>query len=74
MLAENVRKNPTVKVLRKLEDYMRDPEVNIESRIFAAEGLLAVRENRHARYMLEKVIKNTQYANPELQAYIGGRL
>jgi hypothetical protein len=74
MLAENVRKNPTVKVLRKLEDYMRDPEVNIESRIFAAEGLLAVRENRHARYMLEKVIKNPQYANPELQAYIGGRL
>ena len=74
MLVENVKKNPTVKVLRKLEDYMRDPEVNIESRIFAAEGLLAVRENRHARYMLEKVIKNPQYANPELQAYIGGRL
>jgi len=53
---------------------MRDPEVNIESRIFAAEGLLAVRENRQARYILEKVINNPQYTESELQAYIGGRL
>ena len=74
MLAENVKENPTIKVLHKLEDYMRDPEVNIESRIFAAEGLLAVRENRQARYILEKVINNPQYTESELQAYIGGRL
>jgi len=74
MLADNVKKNPTIKVLHKLEDYMRDPDVNIESRIFAAEGLLAVRGNRQARYILEKVINNPQYADPELQAYIGGRL
>lgn len=74
MLEENIKINPTIKVLHKLEDYMRDPDVNIESRIFAAEGLLAIRDNRQARYILEKVINNPQYADPELQAYIGGRL
>lgn len=74
MLAENVKSNPTIKVLHKLEDYMRDPDVPIDSRIFAAEGLLAVRNNRQARYILEKVINNPQSADPQLQAYIGGRL
>ncbi|WP_455207758.1 hypothetical protein [Kaarinaea lacus] len=74
LLAENVKSNPTIKVLHKLEDYMRNPDVPIDSRIFAAEGLLAVRSNRQARYILEKVINNPQYADPELQAYIGGRL
>ena len=74
MLKENVVKNPTIKVLHKLEDYMRDPSIPVESRLFAAEGLLSVRENRQARYILEKVVNNSQYADPELQAYIGGRL
>ena len=74
VLADNVKKNPTIKVLHKLEDYMRNPDVSIESRIFAAEGLLAVRDNRQARYILEKVINNPHYSDPELQAYIGGRL
>jgi hypothetical protein len=74
LLAENVKSNPTIKVLHKLEDYMRDPDVPIDSRIFAAEGLLAVRNNRQARYILEKVINNPQSADPQLQAYIGGRL
>ena len=74
LLAESVQKNPTVKVLQKLEDYMRDPNMDLDTRLFAAEGLLSVRDNRHARYMLEKVINNPDYADPELQAYIGGRL
>ena len=74
LLAENVKSNPTIKVLHKLEDYMRNPEVPLDSRIFAAEGLLAVKNNRQARYILDKVISNPQYADPELQAYIGGRL
>ena len=74
LLAESVQKNPTIKVLQKLEDYMRDPNMDLDTRLFAAEGLLSVRDNRHARYMLEKVINNPTYADPELQAYIGGRL
>jgi len=74
MLSSKVADNPTIKVLHKLEDYMRNPNVKIESRIFAAEGLLAVRENRQARYILEKVINNTEETDTELQAYIGGRL
>jgi hypothetical protein len=74
MLEESIKVNPTIKVLHKLEDYMRDSDVNMESRIFAAEGLLAIRDNRQARYILEKVINNPQYTDPELQAYIGGRL
>lgn len=74
MLARRVTDNPTIKVLHKLEDYMRDPDVKLESRIFAAEGLLAVRENRQARYILEKVINNTEDVDAELQAYIAGRL
>jgi hypothetical protein len=74
LLAERVKNNPTIKVLHKLEDYMRNPNVPMDSRIFAAEGLLAVKNNRQARYILEKVTNNPQSAEPELQAYIGGRL
>ncbi|WP_455200681.1 hypothetical protein [Kaarinaea lacus] len=74
MLEKSIKINPTIKVLHKLEDYMRNPDVALESRIFAAEGLLAIRDNRQARYILEKVINNPQYSDPELQAYIGGRL
>ena len=74
MLSDRVADNPTIKVLHKLEDYMRDPNVKIESRIFAAEGLLAIKQNRQARYILEKVINNTQEPDAELQAHIGGRL
>jgi len=74
LLADTVKSNPTVKVLQKLEDYMRDPAVAFDSRIYAAEGLLAVKNNRQARYILEKVVNNSQYADPQLQAYIGGRL
>ncbi|MGD8569541.1 MAG: hypothetical protein PVJ39_15760 [Gammaproteobacteria bacterium] len=74
LLDERVKANPTIKVLQKLEDYMRDPAVDQDTRIYAAEALLSVRNNRHARYMLEKVINNPQYADPDLQAYIGGRL
>ena len=74
MLSNKVADNPTIKVLHKLEDYMRNPNVKLESRLFAAEGLLAVRQNRQARYILEKVINNTEETDVELQAYIGGRL
>lgn len=74
LLANRVVDNPTIKVLHRLEDYMRNPSVKLESRLFAAEGLLAVRQNRQARYILEKVISNTQDPDVELQAYIGGRL
>jgi len=74
LLAETVKSNPTIKVLHKLEDYMRDPDVPFDSRIYAAEGLLAVKNNRQARYILDKVVNNSQYADPQLQAYIGGRL
>lgn len=74
MLSKRVADNPTIKVLHKLEDYMRNPAVKLESRLFAAEGLLAVRQNRQARYILQKVIDNTQDPDVELQAYIGGRL
>ena len=74
MLTKRVVDNPTIKVLHRLEDYMRNPTVKLESRIFAAEGLLAVRQNRQARYILEKVLNNTQAPDVELQAYIGGRL
>jgi len=74
MLKENVVKNPTFKVLHKLEDYMRDPDVPLGSRIFAAEGLLSVKENRQARYILEKAVDSSQEVDPELQAYISGRL
>lgn len=74
LLGETVKSNPTIKVLHKLEDYMRDPNVPMESRIFAAEGLLAVKNNRQARYILEKVVNNSQADDPQLQAYIGGRL
>ena len=74
LLGETVKSNPTIKVLHKLEDYMRDPNVPMESRIFAAEGLLAVKNNRQARYILEKVVNNSQSDDPQLQAYIGGRL
>ena len=74
MLTGRVVDNPTIKVLHRLEDYMRNPTVKLESRIFAAEGLLAVRQNRQARYILEKVVNNTREPDVELQAYIGGRL
>jgi len=74
MLSERVIDNPTSKVLQKLEDYMRNPKIRLESRIFAAEGLLSVKQNRQARYILEKVINNTEEPDAELQAYIGGRL
>jgi hypothetical protein len=74
LLVKKVQGNPNIKVLQKLEDYMRDPNMDLDTRLLAAEGLLSVKDNRHARYMLEKVINNNQYANPDLQAYIGGRM
>jgi len=74
MLSRRVVDNPTSKVLQKLEDYMRNPNLKLESRLFAAEGLLSVKQNRQARYILEKVINNTEEPDVELQAYIGGRL
>ena len=74
MLSKRVADNPTIKVLHKLEDYMRNPLVKLESRLFAAEGLLAVRQNREARYILDKVINSTHEPDAELQAFIAGRL
>jgi len=74
LLGKKVADNPTIKVLHRLEDYMRDSSVKFESRVFAAEGLLAIKDQRQARYILEKVISNTEEPDIELQAYIGGRL
>ncbi|HEY5602330.1 MAG TPA: hypothetical protein VIM41_04405 [Gammaproteobacteria bacterium] len=74
LLAENIKTNPSTTVLHKVEDYMRDPNVPVDSRIFAAEGLLTVSTNRQARYILEKVVNNSRSNDSQLQAYISGRL
>lgn len=63
-----------LEVLHKLEDYLRNPDVDMRSRIVAAEGLLAVKDMDGARYILEKALNSSSYEDAEIVAYIGARL
>ena len=74
MISTLTQRYNNLETLRKLEDYLRNPHAHKRARIVAAEGLLAVKESTHARYMLEKVINSSSYEDSEIIAYISGRL
>jgi len=60
--------------LRRLEDYLRNTDSDLNTKIIAAEGLLAVQQNREAGYILEKVINSSSYDDTEIVTYIHSRL
>jgi len=66
--------NTNAKTFNRLEIYLQDPNVSAESRLLAAEGLLAIKDNRHARQILDKVLNQSNYNDTELLSYISGRL
>jgi hypothetical protein len=63
-----------LETLHKLEDYLRNPHVDMRTRIVAAEGLLAVKDLEQARYILQKALNSSRYEDSEIVAYISARL
>jgi len=63
-----------METLHKFEDYLRDPQKDLNTRLLAADGLLAVKESEQARYILQKAIDAAGYGDAEIVAYIHSRL
>ena len=74
LIRGNVVKQNNSETLHKLEDYLRDPQRDRQTRIVAAEGLLAVKETQQARYILEKAVNASDYDDSDIIAYINARL
>jgi hypothetical protein len=74
MISEISQRYNSMETFRKLEDYLRNPNVDRRTRIVAAEGLLAVRVSEQARYILEKALNSNSYEDSEIAAYISARL
>ena len=64
--------NPAI--LQRLGDYLQDPAADLQSRLIAAEGLLAVKQSLQAKYILDKLVNSNEYTDAEVAAYINGRL
>lgn len=71
---ESTQRFNNLETLHKLEDYLRNPHVDMRTRIVAAEGLLAVKGLEQARYILEKALNSNSYEDSEIVAYISARL
>lgn len=69
-----VKRNDNARALHRLDDYLRHLNVGTESRILAAEGLLAAKHNPLSRQILEKVLNQANYGDSEVLSYISGRL
>ena len=69
-----VTKEPSVDALQRLENMLRDTTATREARMMAAEGLLAVKDTRQSRDILEKMMQSEDYADAELVSYISARL
>ena len=74
MIRTSARRFNNLETLHKLEDYMRNPHLDMRTRLTAAEGLLAVKDSAQARYILEKVLRSSRYEDSEIIAYISARL
>lgn len=68
-----VRQNNTVSV-HKLEDYLRNPQSSLQTKIMAAEGIMAVKHNPQARYVLEKILTSSDYNDADIVSYINAHL
>lgn len=63
-----------METLHKFEDYLRDPQKDLNTRLLAADGLLAVKESEQAHYILQKAIDSAGYGDADVAAYISSRL
>lgn len=69
-----VKRDASVDTLHRLENYLRGENVSRSIKLVAAEGLLAVKDNQQARYILEKMIQSNDYNDAEIVSYISGRM
>jgi len=69
-----VNKRGNAKALNRLDDYLRHLNVSTESRLLAAEGLLAVKHIPQSRQILNKALNQAHYPDPEVLSYISARL
>ncbi|WP_455211942.1 hypothetical protein [Kaarinaea lacus] len=74
MISTSAQRYNNMEVLRKLEDYLRNPNTSMRTRIVAAEGLLAVKDLEYARYILDKTLNSSRYEDSEIVTYISARL
>jgi hypothetical protein len=73
-IRESAQRYNNLETLHKLEDYLRNPNVDMRTRIVATEGLLAVKDLEQARYILQKALNSSRYEDSEIVAYISARL
>lgn len=73
-LSRLVSKPDNLRLLNRLADYLHKPDIPLQSKIIAAEGLLSASGSREARLMLEKMAESTSYEDAEIVSYINGRL
>jgi hypothetical protein len=74
LVSTSTQRFNSLETLRKLEDYLRNPNVPMRARIVAAEGLLSVKEMESARNILETALNSNSYEDSEIVAYISARL
>lgn len=74
MVSKLSQRYSNAETLHKFEDYLRDPEKDLNTRLLAADGLLAVKESEQARYILQKAVDSVGYGDAEIAAYINSRL
>lgn len=75
LMHQAANKNLNSQTLQRLEDYLRNPEFDMQIKIVAAEGLLSVKEqSKQAKYILEKAISSVSYDDAEIVSYISARM
>ena len=74
LVSVSVQRYHNMETLLKLEGYLGNPQKDLNTRLLAADGLLAVKESEQARTILQKAIDSAGYNDTAIVSYISSRM